>query len=164
MPKHDETMLSRWRVQLDDVDCTPLGFLERVRTAVEGTSFPGLEIATVMRREGSVFTHDRAYLRIRYHRLYFDVAALVAGRVLSVGYWLHADPPGVTELFSEIPVIGAVLNHLIDRPTYYRVDLVETFQHVVDNAVRAVCDDVVEEARDRVLPDEDRLPVWHRIW
>ena len=164
MPNRNHRLLARWRAQLDDVDCTPLGFLDRVRTAVEDSSFPDVEIAAVMRREGSVFSHDRAYLRIRYHRLYFDVTAVVTGRILGVSFWLHKDPPGVLELFSEIPGVGGVLRHVFDRATYYRVDILETFQHMVNDAVRTVCDQVVDEARDHLLPDEDRQPVWHRIW
>lgn len=165
MPTNDTTLiLARWRAQLHDVGCSPLDFLDLVQTSVEETLFPGIEFSNVLRREGSFFSLDRVYLRIRHDRLYFDVSAFVAGRTLSVSYWLHEDPPGLRDLFSEIPGLGAVLTHVLDRPTYYRVDAIETVQHLIHGAILSVCDRLAEETRNPVLPDEERQPVWEAIW
>ena len=164
MPMDDHQILARWRAQLRDVECSPLNFLDLVGTAVEETLFPDIHLSNVLRREGAFFSADRVYLRIRHQRLYFDVSAFVAGRVLSVAYWLHEDPPGLRELFSEIPAMRAVLSHLLERPTYYRVDAIETFQHVIHDAILSVCDQLADERRNPLLPNEERQPVWEEIW
>ncbi len=164
MSSDEHEILARWRAQLHDVECSPLNFLDLTRTAVEETLFPDIHFSNALRREGSLFSPDRIYLRIRHHRLYFDVSAFVAGRVLSVAYWLHQDPPGLRELFSEIPGMRGVLSHLFERPTYYRVDVIETFQHVVHDAILSVCDRLAEETRNPLLPDRERQPVWEEIW
>lgn len=164
MPTDDAPILARWRAQLHDVACSPLDFLDLVQTAVQETLFPGIEFSTIVRREGSFLSADRIYLRIRHDRLYFDVSAFVAGRNLSVSYWLHEDPPSLTDLFSEIPGLGAVLTHVLDRATYYRVDAIETMQHVVHDAILSVCDRLAAEARNPVLPNPERQAIWEAIW
>ncbi len=163
MPSDDQ-ILARWRVQMPNLPCSPLDFLHLVQSAVDETLFPDVEFSNVLRREGAFFSPDRIYLRIRHHRLYFDVSALVAGRCLSVAYWLHEDPPGLRELFSEIPGVGAVITHVLDRPTYYRVDLIETFQHSVHDAILGVWDRLAEETRNPLLPPDERQPIWEEIW
>lgn len=164
MPTDNFPILARWRAQLQDAACSPLDFLDLVQTAVEETLFPGFDFTYVVRREGSFLSADRVYLRIRHDSMYFDVSAFIAGRTLSVSYWLHEDPPGITDLFSEIPGIGAVLTHVLDRATYYRVDAIETMQHVVHDAILSVCDQLAEEARNPILPANERQATWEAIW
>ncbi len=163
MPR-DDLILARWRAQLQDVACSPLAFLDLVHGAVEDTLFPDIEFSEILRCEGAFFSPDRVYLRIRHHRLYFDVSAFVAGRCLSVVYWLHEDPPGLRDLFSEIPGVGTVIWHVFEPPTYYRVDFIETFQHVVHDAILSVCDSLAEELRNPLLPEGERQPIWEEIW
>lgn len=164
MPPVDDQLLARWRAQLTGINSSPLRFFELVEEAIAEATFPDIEFRDVVHREGGWLTYDRIYLRIRHRTLYFDVSAFVAGHYLVVGYWLLHDAPGIRDLFAELPAIGFVVDRALAPTTYYSVDLIETFQHVVHDAILRVCDDLSNGAEAPVLAEEDRQPIWEAIW
>lgn len=164
MPQPAGQIVARWRGELHGVDCSPLQFFERVAQAVEETGFPNIRFSEARRREVGFFSAERIYFRIRCEQLFFDVSAFVAGRTLVVGYWLHVDHPGLFELFSEIPGVGFLLDHLVRPATYYRVDLIQSFQHAVHDSIIHVMDELAERNGIDLLPENDRHPVWNEVW
>ena len=164
MPFTDGQILTRWRTSLTDVDCSPLTFLELVREKVLATGIPEIRISPIVRREGGVLSYGRVYLRVRRGRLFFDVSAFLSGRFLVVGYWLHKDPPGIRDLFSEIPGLNFILERIVDPATYYRVDDVENFQHAVHDAIVGASDELSERNRVTQLLEDAVDPLWGEIW
>ena len=164
MPQSAGKIVARWRGELQGVDCSPLQFYERVGEAIEETGFPNIRFSEARRREAGPFSAERIYFRIRCEQMFFDVSAFVVGRALVIGYWLHVDQPGLFELFSEIPGVGFVLNHLVRPATYYRVDLIQSFQHAVHGSILHVMDDLSERNGIDLLPEIDRHPVWNEVW
>jgi hypothetical protein len=164
MPHPAGQILARWRGELRGVDCSPLEFFERVWETVEATGFPGVRFSEIRRREGGLFSAERIYLRIRSGQMFFDVSSFVAGGTLVVGYWLHVDDPGLFELFSEIPGLGRLLEHAVRPATYYRVDLIQSFQHAVHDSILWVMDELSETNGIDLLPDTDRHPIWNEVW
>ena len=144
--------------------CTPLEFYSRVQERLEAARFDGLVFSEVTRRERGVLSARRVYLRIRRDHLFFDLSAFVAGDRLTVGYWLHADHPGIADLFSEVPGIRFAVEAFTGPATYYRIDLLEAFQHLVHDSILAVVDELAEESGGAMLPEQDRAPVWEEIW
>ena len=157
-------ILARWRASLHDVDCTPLEFFALVREGVEASELPGLSFSEITRAEGGLFSPGRIYFRIRCDRLFFDISAFVAGRALAISYWLHEDLPGVRELFSEIPPLGFLIESVIKPATYYKVDLLETFQHAVHDAIIGIFDELSQRNGAPLLPDDLRQPIWEEVW
>ena len=164
MPRSDGELLARWQGSIPAGDCTPLEFYMRVQERLTETEFDGLEFSEVTRRERGVFSARRIYLRIRCHHLFFDLSAFVAGGRLTVGYWFHADHPGIADLFSEVPGLRFAINAFTGPDTYFRIDLLEAFQHLVHDSILAIVDELSAEAGEIKLPDDDRPPVWEGIW
>lgn len=160
----DGKILARWQTQLIGVSCTPLAFFEEVEDAVRECEFPDTSFSQITRREGGSFSARRVYLRIRFDRLFFDVSAFVSGGSLVVGYWLHEDLPGISDLFSEIPGIGFLLEQTMNSATYYRVDYFEHFQRAVHDSILHVVDELSERNGTALLSEAARQPIWDEIW
>jgi hypothetical protein len=164
MPHPAGQILARWRGELHGAACSPLEFFERVWEAMEGTGFPDVRFSEVRRREGGALSAERIYFRIRSGQMFFDVSSFVAGSTLVVGYWLHVDDPGLFELFSEIPGLGRLLEHVVRPATYYRVDLSQSFQYAVHDSILHAMDELSERNGIDLLPEIDRHPVWNEVW
>jgi len=137
--------ISRWTGQILPTRVSPLDFYERIRILLLETNFPGMEFARVTRRERGWLSAKRTYLRIRYNTLFFDICAFPLGGRLMVSWWLHCDPPGIVDLFTEIPVVGFLLKGTIKAATYMGVDRNAAFQHSVDQAIRQVVNELIED-------------------
>jgi hypothetical protein len=164
MTKMSGEILARWQARLDGADCTPLEFFDLVQASVAEKDLPGISFSYVNRREKGWLSARRIYLRIRYRRLFFDVSAFVAGDSLVVGWWLHEDLPGVADLFSELPVIGFIMEKTVRAASYFSVDFTEYLQHAVHESILRVVDELSEENGLILLPDEARIPVREEIW
>jgi len=163
MPRSDGQVLARWSGRLTGVDCTPLEFFELVQVDVLETQLPDIRFARITRRENGPFSANRIYFRVRCDRLFFDVTAFVSGRVLAVGYWLHADWPGLQDLFFEFPFVGSLIERAVRPTTYYGVDQLENFQHIVHDSILRVLDDLSSRNSTATLPDDERQPIWEEI-
>ncbi len=163
MSAASNNILSRWQARIYRTGCSPLGFLELVIQKVREAEFPKLRFSEVRRRENGLLSSDRTYLRIRYRSLYFDVSALLAGHALVVGYWLHADKPGISDLISEIPGAGWLIRGLIKPATYFQVDHNQAFQHMVHDSVLEVVRSLAEGNDARHLDPASDAPVWEEI-
>lgn len=164
MPNKQENILARWQTTLELNVCSPLEFYERVENELLESELPDLQFSNVTRNEGGWFSSHRTYLRIRYQRLYFDVSAFVGGRFLIVGWWLHLDSQGITDLFSELPILGFLLEKITQPDTYYRVDYLEFFQRSVHDSILRVVDEQREQNGFPLLNAEARIPIWEEIW
>lgn len=164
MPNPNDNILARWQTTLETNGCSPLEFFDRIENSVAECELPDLKISRITRNEGGWFSPRRIYLRIRYRRLYFDISAFVVGSSLIVGWWLHEDLPGVSDLFMEIPGFGFFVEKAIRAATYYSVDYVEYFQRAVHDSVLRVIDELSEENGLALLPEENRQPIWEKIW
>jgi hypothetical protein len=163
MAHREDEILARWQARLDGVVCSPLEFFSLVRDFVEATDLSGISFSNVVKREGGWFSSKRVYLRIRYHRIFFDVSAFVAGSSLVVGWWLHRDLPGVGDLLAEIPGLRFVLERTSRAATYYTVDIIEHFQRSVHESVLAIVDKLSEGKSAAFLNEAEKQPVWE-IW
>lgn len=137
--------ISRWTGQILPTSASPLEFYEKIRTLLRETNFPGIECANVTHRERGWLSAKRTYLRVRYNMLFFDICAFPLGDRLIVSWWLHRDPPGIVDLFAEVPGLGFFLKRTVKAKTYMDVDRNEAFQHNVNNAVRQVVDELIED-------------------
>lgn len=164
MPNPNGNILARWQTALENAACSPLEFYEQVENSLTECELPNLQFSQITRNEGGWFSPRRVYLRIRYQRLYFDVSAFVAGNSLIVGWWLHENAPGVGDLFSEIPVLGFLMERTTRAATYYRVDYIEYFERTVHDSILRLVDDLSEQTGLALLPAEARIPVWEEIW
>ena len=144
--------------------CTPLEFYARVHEKLSGTEFNGLRFSQVTRRERGIFSARRIYLRIRRDHLFFDLSAFLAGRRLNISYWFHCDFPDVAALFAEVPGLRFAIDAITGPSTYYRIDLLEAFQHAVHDCILSVVDELGEAGGDAMLADDARAPVWEELW
>ncbi len=117
-----------------------------------------------MRGEGGTAAPQRIYLRVQFDRLFFDVSAFLSGESLVLGYWLHKDLPGLADLFEELPGVGHLLGLFIRPVTYYRVDLLENFQHTVHDAVQMVLRSLDPAGVLPTLLEEPDAPERDDIW
>ncbi len=164
MPRADGKVLSRWRATVAPAPCSPLEFYEAVEEAIASSGDPRIRFSRIVRGEGGTAAPRRIYLRVQFDRLFFDVSAFLSGRSLVVGYWLHEDLPGVVELFEEIPGVGHLLRQFIRPVTYYRVDLLESFQHTVHDAVQMVLRNLDPTGVQPTLLREQDAPERDDIW
>lgn len=164
MPKTDGNILARWQATLENVACSPLEFYERIENSMLECELPNLRVSHITRNESGWLSPRRVYLRIRCQRLYFDVSAFVGGNSLIVGWWLHEDSPGVSDLFSEIPVFGFLLGKTTRAVTYYQVDFIEYIERAVHASILRILDELAAENGLEHLPAEARVPVREEIW
>ncbi len=163
MAKPDGQILARWQIRLNGTACSPLEFFESVQASVMEKELPNISFSQITRREGRWLSPKRIYLRISCQKLFFDVSAFVAGHCLVVGWWLHKDPPGVGDLFSELPGIGSLLEKTT-RASYYSVDFIEHLQRTIHESILQVADAISVENESAPVPDEIWQPVWDEIW
>lgn len=164
MPNSGENILARWQTALENGACSPLEFYERIENSLTERELPNLRFSQVTRNEGGWHSPKRVYLRIRCRRLFFDVSAYVVGSSLIVGWWLHEDASGVTELLAEIPGVGFLIDKTTRAATYYTVDFIEYFERAVHASILRILDELSEANGLAVLPEEARAPVWEEIW
>ena len=164
MPDGNENILARWQTALENTACSPLEFYERVEQSLAERELPNLQFAQITRSEGGWFSPRRIYLRIRYQNLYFDISAFVVGSSLIVGWWLHEDSSGVSDLLTELPGFGFLIERTIRAATYYSVDYLEYLQKAVHDSVLHVVDELSEENGLALLTDENRQPIWEEVW
>ena len=164
MPRSDGQLLARWRASVPAGEYTPLEFYSRVEEKLAEAEFDRLRFSEVARRERGLFAPRRVYLRIRCDHLFFDLSAFVAGNRLTVGYWLHADHPGIADLFSEVPGMRFAIDAFTGPATYFRIDFLEAFQHLVHDTILSVLDEMSEESGEVMLAGQERVPLWEEIW
>lgn len=164
MPNKHGNILARWQTTLEMSVCSPLEFYERVETELLASELPNLQFSNITRNEGGWFSPRRTYLRIRYQKLYFDVSAFVGGKFLIVGWWLHLETQGIADLFSELPILGFLLNRLSYSDTYFRVDYLEFFQRSIHDSILRVVDELRGQNGLPLLTAEARIPIWEEIW
>lgn len=164
MPNKDGIILARWQTFLETVPCSPLEFYAMVEDLLVDSELPDISFSEVRRNEKGWFSPKRVYLRIRYRQLYFDVSAFVAGNALVIGWWLHQDSPGLSDLLAEIPGIRFFLERTIHHSTYYQVDYVEYFQHHIHALILQAVDELRNENGLPLLLNEVRIPIWEDVW
>ncbi len=164
MPNRNVNILARWQTVIESVACSPLEFFDRIENSLTECELPNLSISQIIRSEGGWFSQRRIYLRVRYQKMCFDISAFIIGGCLIVGWWLHEDLSGVTDLLAEIPLFGFLIENTTRAPTYYAVDFIEYFQRVVHDSVLRIVDELSEENGFALLPEENRQPLWEEIW
>lgn len=164
MPNQNENILARWQTALATGVCSPLEFFDRVENSLTASGLPELKISRITRSESGWFAPRRIYLRVRYQKLYFDISAFIAGDSLIVGWWLHEDVSGITDLLAELPGFGFLIGKTIRAATYYTVDFIEYFQRALHNSILRVIDELSEENGIMLSPEENRQPLWEEIW
>lgn len=164
MPNTNDNILARWQTSLENVACSPLEFYAQVEDTLIESELPNLQFSNITRNEGGWFSLRRIYLRIQYQRLYFDISAFVGGNSLIVGWWLHLETQGLTDLFLEIPILSFLLERTTRSETYYKTDYLEFFQRTVHNSILRIVDELQEANGLPLLPPEARIPVWEEIW
>lgn len=165
MQKTDGNIVARWQATLENAECSPLEFYERVENSLTECELRNLRFSRITRSEGGWFSPGRTYLRIRFcRRLFFDVSAFIVGNAFIVSWWLHEDAPSVADLLAEIPGVGFLLEKTTRAATYYTVDYIEFTERAVHASILRVIDELSEENKLVPLSDEARIPVWEEIW
>lgn len=157
----DEQILARWHGAIERPVCSPREFLQMVEQEIIDKELPNISFSYITRHEGGWLSPRRIYLRIKGFGLFFDTSAFVDGNSLVVSWWLHREQPGLVDLFSELPVLGHILRKTVRAETYYAVDVIEHFQHSVNNAIIDVFKRLGEPTSEYLT---DSKAEWDGVW
>lgn len=160
MPNPNGTILSHWHISLENVMCSPLDFYQSVIDLIEQKGFPNINFTEITRNEGGWFSrHQRIYLRVRQNHLFFDICAFPMGNSFTISSWLQEGSPGTIDLFSEIPILGYVIEKTIHASNFYTVDTVMSFQRMVHNSVLQIVDELTDDFEMERIPNQFRQPI-----
>jgi len=136
MSESQSLLLAHWDQTVRPTAVTPLEFYETLLDLFAQRGVPHKSVSYITRRESGLLSARRIHLRIRFRELIFDIAAMrVSDDALSVSWWLSKSPPGLFDLFCEIPGLRFLLRRLIRPTTFYRFDTAVAFQRLVQQCV-----------------------------
>lgn len=136
-------ILSRWETTLHEVAVSPRAVYQAVLERLSRMNLLEVQCSVVERPQGGWGSPRRLYLRIRRKQLFFDLCVFPLGRDLQVSWWLCQQPPGLLELWAEIPGLGTLLRRWVAPNTWYEIDCITHFQHTIPLLVQAVLEDLM---------------------
>jgi hypothetical protein len=121
------------------------------------TIFTWLREAGVERRIAARqhFNADSTHIKDLYHRQQLTLK--------EIGEEFGVDEMTVL-LFSELPGVRLLIENAFRPVTYYTINSLEAFQHVVHDSILHVMDELARHDDVALLPEENRRVIWEELW
>lgn len=123
MPNASNGVLSNWHTLFEDFSTSTQDFYAAVEEAIRSRNLPEIEISRVLTREGSIASPKREYLRIRRHRVAFDICSAPYGSGHFFSWWLARVPAKYGLL-----IILGILAMLLPLWAIFAIAFLKTFQ------------------------------------
>lgn len=154
-----DNLLAHWSTLLENVCVSPLAVYDQIEDAITSQDIPNISISRVEYKEGNLFSARRTYLRVKRKTLIFDICAAPQGSNFVLAWWLGETAHGITDLFIEVPLFGAMLESLARPATRYQIDITSAFQHAIHNSVLEVAKKLAETHGLEPLSIEEQTPI-----
>ena len=149
--------LSRWGYLMDFIKVPTDEFYQKVESKLKETELQNVSFKVVNKRQGSIFSTRRKYLRIRYKEYNSFVCCMPVGRGTHVTWWMrhHAKLP--ESIIGYIPILGQIINLILFPHTYYRYDSAEAYLTYFQGSVTEVVDNILKENDIKALSENERV-------
>jgi hypothetical protein len=152
-------ILSHWYQLIEGLQASPKEFYASVEEAIKARSIPDTKTIRVDWPEAGPFSPKREYLRVIRKEHTFDICAAPFAKGFFVSWWLAEQPSGCLFFFSDVPVLGAIVERFVRPQTYYRIDTALMFQESIRRAVLDVVDGLTQAKGLRALTELERKPI-----
>jgi hypothetical protein len=153
---------SHWGTTLDNVTLSIQDFYNSVEEKVRARNIPDVRIKRVEWLEGGIFSDKRLYLEVRRFDCIYHICGAPFGGTFFVSSWLFRQPSRTLAVLEKIPVyawFAFIWKKAIQPETLFAADTMGMFKGVVDAALTAAVDEVVEAQGGRRLPEFERKPI-----
>ena len=116
---------------------------------------PNTEIEPVTHKEGGLLSANREYLRIKYHKLVFDICAAPFGKDFFISWWFYETEGSVTNLLKGTKV-GSFLKASESAKTFFQIDAEEMFRSCVHECILEAIAQVTEGKTQWQLSNEQK--------
>lgn len=123
-------VLGRWS-KLFEFQFSPEEFYKAVEAEVGKIGIEDIEFKRITFPQGNFFSANREYLRVYLGRLAFDICASPYGTGFFVSYWHGETRSFIRELVTSLPFIGAYIERIRSKKTYYELDLISMYNTTV---------------------------------
>lgn len=159
MARKVSLILSHWYHLFEGLEDSSQRFYSSLERAIESKRMEKLALSRIDYKEGSIFSDNREYFRVRRRDHIFDICAAPFGNGFFVSWWLGESPGFFWSLILKIPFLGIMLLKLFRPETYYRFDTALMFQSSVHSAVLEVVDQTTSAKGIRSLTESERKPI-----
>lgn len=156
MRKSVAEITGHWQHYFMNITYSSDEFYDHVEQVIEAQAIPGVSIDRITYSEGSFFSANRLYLRIRRGSTVFDVCAAPFATGYFISSWQGQLPSLWKSMLGALPIIGESLGKSASTKTYYQVDTQQMFISLVHNDILEVIDGMTTEKGVRGLTELDR--------
>lgn len=155
---------SNWNTLIDDFDFSTKEFYRLLTEELSSHGIRNIRIEETSINEGSVFSHSRLYLRVRWKGFQYDLCGAKFGNGFFVSWWLFLKFSFGQVLIASIPLIGGWLDRKLYPVTHYTQDTASMFMTYCQQSVLTVVDQITAEKGSRRLSELDRKPVQRDVF
>lgn len=131
---------NRRRTVIEDCQFTPLELFDEIEEVFQTRHVDRTVISRIKRREWHLLSTSRTYLLISFRQSAFIISAVVLGTSLLITERFTRTPSRLFLIILQVPVLGAVMEHFLVPPTFYREDIYYAFEQSVRSSLREATD------------------------
>jgi hypothetical protein len=154
-----EQTLRTQQLVLENFPMTPLQFFAYVQDAIEERQIPGVNLHLITRRQVGFGGSRRRYLCVTYQSSICIVGAVPLGTAFVVSWRCGELATWARLILLEHPVLYSTIDWFIRPPTFYRIDVNEAFQQLMQRLITDVITNVTEPQVVRVLNETERQQI-----
>jgi hypothetical protein len=152
---YPQRVVGHWDRFVEGLNVSTLAFFDTVESLVAERGIKDIVAARVVWPERGPFSTRRYYLQLTFDNVVFIISAIPIGRATYFSWWCAIADRGIAAWFAQFGVLRLFL-----RPTtFYSVDTIRAFEHVLHSSLSAAVDNLTKAKGLQGVGERDNKPV-----